>query len=293
MKSRSIISLAAAALVLLFFSLSKPISPITPMGMRVVGIFISTMILWLFEGIGYPSILAISLLIVLNTMSMKDAFALSLGNNLAIFIIAAFGLAEAMRLTGFARRFAFWFVSRPFTAGRPWAMISMFLFSALLMGCFTSGSATCVTLMPIAESLLVELGYKKGDHMAATLMTALAWSATVAFVATPIGHGSNLMFIDWIKRDTGYAISFPLWIAAGFPLAFLMFLMILAYFRFIVRPDAMRFRDAAARWVHDEGDKLGPMRLEEKIAFGAFIIVVVIWLAPAFSLDLCPKSLIT
>jgi sodium-dependent dicarboxylate transporter 2/3/5 len=164
--------------------------------MKVLGIFGFTMVMWLLEGIGYPSVMCVLLIIVTQAMSYQNAFAVSWGNNLVIFVVAVFGLAEGIRRSGFTRRFALWFVSRPFTVGRPWVMISMFWLACMLMGSVMSGSATCITFMTVGVPLLEELGYKRGDKFAAMFITGIAWVASLSFISTPIGHGSNLLFIE-------------------------------------------------------------------------------------------------
>ncbi len=277
-----------AFLLLAVCVLAPPIAPITSLGMKVIGIFGFTMIMWLFEGLGHSSFLCLALVVILGVMPLKDTFAISTGNHLAVFTIAAFGLAQALRYSGFSRRLALWFVSRRITAGRPWVFMAMFWFATWFMGCFTSGSATCITFMTIAEPMLVELGYKKGDHLAAMLMVGIAWCATIAFISTPIGHTTNFLFIEWMKRDTGYAITFPKWIIGGAPVSLLFLASVLAYFRFALRLDMEKFKDAAANWVREEAGKLGPMKPEEKVAIGVFLAVVVCWLIPGFFMGIMP-----
>ncbi len=274
--------------VLLVFMLLPPLEPMTPLGMKVVGIFLFTVIGWVFLGIGYPSMLCIALLVVTGTMTPEAAFTASWGNYLIVFILAVFGLAECLRLTGFSRRFALWFLTRPFTVGRPWLMIAMFLLGTLTLGSVMSGTATCITFMAIAEPMLEALGYKRGDRFAATFMMGVAWTATAAFIMTPIGHGSNVMFIEWIQRDFGYAISFPLWMAVGIPIGLLLYLLILGYLRFVVRPDVSKFGSAAIEYVRQEKAKMGAMKLEEKLAVGVFLVVITCWMLPGLVGNILP-----
>ncbi len=275
-------------IVLSVFMLLPPLEPLTPLGMKVIGIFLFTVIGWVFLGIGYPSLLGIALLVATGAMTPEAAFAASWGNYLILFILAVFGLAECLRLTGFSRRFALWFLTRPFAVGRPWLMIAMFLLGPLSLGSVMSGTATCITFMAIAEPMLEALGYKRGDRFAATLMMGIAWTATAAFIMTPIGHGSNVMFIEWIQRDFGYTITFPLWMAVGVPMGLLLYSLILGYLRFVVRPDVSKFGGTAIEYVRQEKAKMGVMRLEEKLAVGIFLIVITCWMLPGLVGNILP-----
>ena len=105
--------------VLSIFLLLPPVEPLTALGMKVVGIFLFTVIGWMTIGTGYPSLLCVALFALTGVMTPTAAFATSWGSWLILFMIACFGLSESLRVTGFSHRFALWFMTRPFTAGHP------------------------------------------------------------------------------------------------------------------------------------------------------------------------------
>ena len=57
MRVKSWITPGLMVVVLSVFLLLPPLEPLTTVGMKVVGIFLFTIIGWIFLGIGYPSIL--------------------------------------------------------------------------------------------------------------------------------------------------------------------------------------------------------------------------------------------
>ncbi|MFH1639486.1 MAG: SLC13 family permease [Chloroflexota bacterium] len=282
MKTKSLVGPFLGIVALLVFMVLPPAPPLTQAGMRAAGVMVFTLIWWITVGVGFPSLLALALLVLTGAMTAKAVFAASLGSYITTFMIAIYGISICLRQTGFSRRFALWFISRPFAKGHPWAMISMFWLSCLMLGSVMSGSATCITFMGIAEPLLEELGYRKGERFAAMLMVGISWVATAAFITTPIGHGSNILLMEWIKRDAGIILTFPKWMMAGIPVGLLIYLVILGYMRFIVRPDMSRFTESADKWISEAKDKLGPMKLEEKIVVGTFVSVLILWLLPGF-----------
>ncbi|MFH0847201.1 MAG: SLC13 family permease [Chloroflexota bacterium] len=275
-------------ILLILFSILPPMAPITPRGMKVIGTFLFTVTWWVSFGTGFPSLLCLAILAITSVMTPKEVFAVSWGNYLVMFVIGALGLIESLRATGFANRFAFWFMSRPFNEGRPWVMLSVFFLANCLTGAFMESSAVCLIFFAIAEPMLIALGCEKGDKLGATVIMGIGWVSIAAMIMTPIGHGSNLVLLDWIQRDFNYRVGFPQWFAIGFPTGVMYTLIIIAYFRFVVRPDVSRF-GGAFEYVRQERIKLGTIKLEEKIALSAFLIVAVFWLLPDLGRELVPE----
>ena len=274
--------------VLLPFMLLPPVEPLTAIGMRAIGVFLFTIIGWMTIGTGYSSLLCVALFAIAGVMTPAAAFGAAWGNWLVFFMLAAFGLSEGLRVTGFSRRFALWFATRPFTTGHPWLLVAMFLLGCTIMGAIMSLTVTTIVFMAIAEPMLKGLGYKKGDHFAAMFMMGIAWAATASSAMTPVGHPLNVLIMDLVQRDFGYTMSFTQWLAAGIPMGLLVFLMLLAVFRFVVRPDVSRFSAMAAKYVRDESSKMGAMKLEEKLVVGIFLVVVVCWMLPSITGNILP-----
>ncbi|MFC2016769.1 SLC13 family permease, partial [Chloroflexota bacterium] len=279
--------LGIAALVV--FLLLPPFEPLTQLGMKTVGVFLFTVLWWVFIDTGFSSFLCIALFALTGVMGAPEAFAVSWGSWLVMFLIACFGLTEAIRLSGFSHRFAFWFLTRPFTKGHPWLLLSLFFLGVSIMGAFMSTTVTTILFMSLAVPMLEAMGYKKGDRFAAMLVMGIAWAAASSFVMTPIGHGSNLLCMDWLRRDSGYIISFLGWLVVGFPMGLLTYFLLMGAFRFIVRPDVSKFSAMADDYIRREAGSVGPLKLEEKIALCVFFGVVVCWVLPGVAGNILPE----
>ncbi|MFC1896999.1 SLC13 family permease [Chloroflexota bacterium] len=275
--------------ILFVFLLLPPLEPLTTLGMKVVGIFLFTIIWWATVGIGYPSLLCIALMALAGVMTPGEVFAASWGSWLVLFLIGAFGLSEGLRITGFSRRFALWFITRPFTTGRPWLLMAMFLLACTLLGCVMSSTATTIVFMAIAEPMLEALGYKKGDRFAAVFMMGIAWAATASLSMTPIAHAGNIMVMEWIRSAFDYAIGFPQWILFGIPMGLLVYLTVLATFRYVVRPDVSRITGITTEYIREVTGKTEAMKLQEKLAVGIFLGVVTCWMLPGIAGNILPN----
>ena len=288
MKSKWWIAHGLMVAVLAIFLLIPPIEPLTPLGMKVVGIFLFTIIGWVFVGIGYPSILCVALFVLAGVMTPETAFAASWGNWIVLFMVGCFGLSEGLRVTGFSRRFAFWFMTRPFTRGRPWMLMAMFLLACTLLGCVMSAVVTTIVFMAIAEPMLEAMGYKKGDPFAAMFMMGIAWAATASFGMTPIAHAGNIMMMDWIQRDLNYSIGFAQWMLFGIPMGLLVYLILMIFFRYVVRPDVSKITSMTTKYIRETASKMGPIKLQEKLALGVFLSVLVCWMLPSITGNVLP-----
>lgn len=266
-----------------------PVEPLTPLGMKAIGVFLFTVIWWSTVGTGVSSILAIILIILTGIMPYKDALFNSFGYWLAIFVLGINGMSHALEIHGYTRRFALWFISRRFVAGHPWRLVAMFLIACTIVGAVMSGAATTVIFVAIAEPMLEAMGYKKGDKFAATFMMGVAWTATVALSVTPIGHAGNILAIEWIRRDFGYDISFLHWMAYGVPMGILTLAVLLLIFRYIVNPDVSRVKATGDEYIKVELAKLGPMKTEEKISLAVFGAAIFVWVIPSIISPVLPQ----
>ncbi len=289
MTSKRWIGSASGLFLLFLFLILSPIKPITPLGMKVVGIFLFTIIWWATASRGYTSVISIVLFAVVGVMSPTELFAISWGNRLVLMLIGAFGLSEALKLTGFSRRFALWFITRKFVAGHPWRLVAMFLLACTLLGSFTSSTNACLVSLAIAEPMLQALGYKRGDRFAAMLIMGIAWASTSSSAITPVAHSTIITMVDWLQRDFGYKIGFLQWIAFGIPIGLLSCLMLLGFYRYVVRPDVTQFGSSeAAEYIHQQAVSVTPLTIEERIAAGVFLVVVTLWVLPSLVSDVLP-----
>jgi len=144
--------------------------------------------------------------------------------------------------------------------------------------------------MAVVTPMLETAGYKKGDRFAAIFMMGIGWAATAAFMITPIGHGSNVLLIEWVVRDIGYTITFARWMAIGIPVGLSIYLLVFGILRFGIRPDVSQFSASATDYVAEERAKLGPLSLEEKLAAGIFLGVVICWVLPGIAGSILPEA---
>lgn len=88
-----------------------PVTPLSAIGMDVLGVFIGTVLLLSLVDTTWPAILSIALFSMTGVMSLEDIIAVSFGNWITMFVIMGFILTYALNHSGFTGRLTTFFLS--------------------------------------------------------------------------------------------------------------------------------------------------------------------------------------
>lgn len=261
----------------LFFAL-PPIAPITADGMKIVGIVLFTIIWWATTPVPMPvtSILCVSLVVLSGALARDEAFS-NLGNYIVWFLIGVYGLAKALELSGFIKRLSLWLLTRRFVKGHPWMLVTAMMLMAAIISSLITQLPAYILMVTLFVGILEQLGYKKGDWVAAALMMGMCWSVEFGSMMLPFSSPMSILVIDWIARDVGYTITFLEWMLAAVPLSLLGLLLVLLVVR-LMRSNIKGFAARSGDYLLPEYQKLGSLKREEKIAVGIYLMVVVMWM---------------
>ena len=171
--------------------LLPPFDPITPVGMRVLGIFLGLIYMWTFVGSLWPSLLGIVAMALSGYMTMNEALAGSFGHNSALIVLFTLVLFGAIEDVGVAQYVARWFLTRRIINGRPLVFSIMFLLGTYMLCSLIGPVAGLLFMWPIIYSILVEVGYKSGDQYATimvigTFIAAVLGQGTIPFKSSPL-----------------------------------------------------------------------------------------------------------
>lgn len=87
MRNRKIPILLFALLAIFFFCFIPAPTGLNADGMQVVGIFLGTLLLWIFVGIDWPSLLCLAALTLVPVLDPEQVFASSFGNETFVFLL--------------------------------------------------------------------------------------------------------------------------------------------------------------------------------------------------------------
>ena len=173
-----------------------PLFGLTSLGMQVAGIFIGTILLWMFVSVTWPSILCIIALILTPLYTYSTALSGSMGGYITSFVLFSSMVTYAFRQTGFLKRIAIWFVTRPWAQKNPWIFLGLFFLAPLVIGSFMSPIPAFIVCLPIAEQIFSELRYEKGDLFPQIVVLGILFFASLSTAATPIAHTVTTMALS-------------------------------------------------------------------------------------------------
>lgn len=169
---------------------------------------------WMLEAMPHPitALLPLALLPLSGVLTASEV-AEAYGNELILLLAGGFMLAAALERNGAHRRLALgmvqWFGGRD---GRH--LVFGFTAAAGLISMWISNTATTLMLLPVALAVLE--GYPD-RRLAAPLVLAIAYGASIGGLGTPVGSPPNLVFMRVYAQSTGSEIGFIDWMRFGLP----------------------------------------------------------------------------
>jgi len=169
---------------------------------------------WILEPVAHPitALLPLGLFPLLGVLTPVQV-AQAYGNELILLLAGGFMLSMALQANGAHRRLALGMV-RMFGGGSGRSMIFGFAAAAALVSMWISNTATTLMLLPVALAILERY---PDPRLATPLLLAIAYSASIGGLGTPLGSTPNLVFMQVYGQTTGEAIGFSRWMAFGLP----------------------------------------------------------------------------
>ncbi|MBM4020977.1 MAG: DASS family sodium-coupled anion symporter [Planctomycetes bacterium] len=261
--------------------------PITPEAQMLAVIVAGVVVLWITETLppAVTALLGAVACVLAGVAPASEVFA-PFADPLIFLLIGSFLLAEAIRLHGLDRRFAFAVLALPGVGERPGRILA-----AVALACATASgflSNTCVTAMMITivagivatvEEAATAAGRRPAAGFATGLFLCVAFASSIGGLATPIGTPPNLIGLGLIRRQLGVDVTFPGWCAVGVPVVVVLttwtVLMLGRLF-----PAGLDRLEGVGKLVAAERRRCGGWTVGQVSAATAFASTVVLWLVP-------------
>lgn len=271
------IVLLSIAIMILFKFIAPP-SGLNSNSMAVIGIFIGTLILWLFVSIDWPSLLCIIMLGALGGLDFKPLFASSFGSDTFIFLFTTFIATYAISKTNLIKNISIWFVTNRLARKGPWWFVTMFFFGVILLGCFMSPTVLFVVLLPILENILKMAKIEKHSKLSSMLMMGLAFCVSISSGMTPIAHVFPVISFGIYENITKSAIDYASYMAMAIPIGIVLTLIMILVFRFVLRPDVSKLKCVDSEELKKQKSKLTK---KDIITLVIFCLMIAIWVVPS------------
>lgn len=276
---------AIGILITVAFFLMDPIRPITPVGMKVLGIFLSMIYLWSFVELLWPSLLGILMLGVSGYAPMPRVLMLAFGDVVPVLVLFATILFGAIQHHGIARYISRWFLTRKIINGRPNVFNFVFMYATYVLAALSANILPALLFMwSILYGVLEDVGYKKGDRYTAVMVIGTMVAATAGQAAKPF-TGSALMIVAAYEKVAKTQLDYLPYMLFGFVMASFTVVIYTLLIKYVFKPDMSRIADISIE--RFEREKLPPMDLQKKIYFAALFGYLALVLLPS----ILPKTI--
>ncbi len=272
-----ILAILAPAYIL-FFVGDFGENPKTP---AMAAIALMMALLWVTEAIplSATALLPLILFPVLGIAPTKLVAAKYM-NSTVFLLIGGFLIALAMQRWNLHRRIALAVLS--VFGSHPIQLLGGFIIATAGLSMWISNTATTLVMLPIALAILnrfdAVIGVQASEKITTGFMLAIAYSASIGGMMTPVGTAPNLVFLQLMEtgNPNSAGIGFTEWMLLTMPigLVLLVFLMLYISFRFCRGIDA---DTSISEFIVEEKNSLGVMRFEEKVVMVVFSLAAVLW----------------
>lgn len=240
-KTRNLIINAVVCVLIYVIISNLPCKdPLTPTGLKVLGIVVAAVYGWCTIDSVVPSIAAVIAYGLVTPTGIANAFQTGAGSYLIMMILAALLICGIMVHSGLATVLARKIVGSKIASGRPWVLTTLLLVAAGVLSLFIPGLAVVLVVWDIAYSIFDVCGFEKGDKYPAAALVGICASATFGMVCSHISTGviPNVAIIQAIDPSLSlnsvvFTVSSVICLVIFIALAVLMI-------RFVFKPDVSK-----------------------------------------------------
>jgi len=277
MKKTMLVKLIVCFGIIAVFWVLPPAPPLTQIGMRVLGVFIGTILLLSLVDTVWPALLAVAILSRTGVATLNEAIIGSIGSWVIYFILMSFIMTYALNESGFTNRLVSKFMSLKFVSKNPWTFTFSIGFFAMLLGCFMDQIPATTFMLAFVQTVYKELGYKPGDSYPQITNIITVFGVNIGGAMTPISHALTIIGLGIYENLTGEPLSLFAYLAFGVPTGLILFILMCVAIRIFAKPDFSKFEGFDINKVIATQKKVD---LREICTVIVFFVTVILWIAP-------------
>lgn len=289
-KGANVIPLAISIAVgLLVWMIPRP-EAIEPKAWQLLAVFAGLIVGLIGKALpmGGISFLALTLLIVTHTLTMKEAFS-GFSNPIIWLVVAAFLLSRSFIKTGLGMRLAYYFVAllgkRTLGLGYGIAATELILAPAIPSNTARAGGI----VYPIVRALAISFGSTPEQHsqrlIGSFLILVAYYSNLISSAMFVTAMAANPLIVG-ILQENGMSMSWGQWaLAACVP--GIISLIFIPYVVYKLYPPEVTNTPGAKRMARDKLAEMGAMSYYEWLTLGVFVVLILLWMfgEQAFGLE--------
>ena len=261
------------------FGLLEPVEPLTPLGMRLVGVFLGVLYGWVFIEIVWPSLAGLLAMMLVGGMKPVTLLNNSFGHPIVQMMFFIFVFCATINHYGLSRFISLWFITRKFVAGRPWLFSFTFLASIFILGALTSASPAALIGWSILYGVCEVCGYKKGDSYPTMMVFGIVFAAQIGQSMIPFKQVALTVFSAY-ETMSGMGIDYAKYMLIACLICLLCALFFIVLGKYIFRPDMSKLLNLEADKLDTDGS-LNLTGMQKTVLLFLFLLVLLL-LAPNF-----------
>lgn len=227
-KNKTFMNAVVVFLLMILIGFLPPPTPITPLGMKILGVFVGMLFGWLTMGLIFPSLLGIIMLALVGETPINQIYMEGFGNNIVVLLIFIFVFAAAISEAELGQFIATWLISRKALIGHPWLLTAVFLLSSFLIAAFMNGFGSIIICWGILYSLCGEIGYHQSDNwprfmIFGIVVASIMGSGAFTFKAIPMAIAGIYATVGGTAEIDFLKFTIVFWILSFFVLLGVLF----------------------------------------------------------------------
>lgn len=249
---------------------------------HLFAIFVATIVGLIVKPLpmGAVAILSITVCVITNTLSIKEALS-GFSNTTIWLIVIAFFISRGFIKTGLGARIAYLFVSKfgKKTLGLSYALLVSDLVLAPAIPSNTARGGGII--FPILRSLSAAYGSNPNDgteRKIGAFLTKTAYQGTnITSAMFMTAMAANPLVVTLAKDVANVDISWTGWLVAAIVPGILT-LLVIPYFIYKVYPPEIKETPDASKMAVQKLKDMGPLKLSEKMMLVVFVLILFLWI---------------
>lgn len=272
---KTYLHLAIYLVIIAVFWYLPPIGPITPEGMRLLGLFIAFIVGFTITSDAWPALICLVLLPLTGLINFNGVLSLSFGSDTFFFIMLSLVLVAYVEASGAANFISMWLLSRKILKGHPWRLMFMLLFICWLLSSFVNAIAGMMLTWAFLYKIFGHFNYKPFDKLPTLLILGTCVVGGLGLSTLPWGNNS-IVILDAFTNLTGLSVNYFLYMGFSIPYSIASILLYLAICRYLFRADVSALKDFNPEDLGTEDRTLTRANLIAMIAMVALILLILL-----------------
>lgn len=250
----------------------------------VICLFASSLLLWLFVALDWPSLLCILGLGFLPEFGFKTIISHSFGHSTFAFLLLTFIVTYGLNQTSILKRLTASVIQSDWIQAKPQRFILAMLLVFLALAMIFSPSVLFMFVFPIYEEVCQIFKWQKGDKSASHLLIAVFSTLAIGTAMTPINHVFAITAMEIYQTVTKSSLTYGQYMLMSIPIGLLIFAVLILSLKWMFRLDLDQgqLRNLETLQASDQ------MSGREKWVGALFAIMVALWLLPELSQAFLP-----